>query len=29
MKGVGQVILDQPDGVEVTRYLEPRYFEPT
>jgi hypothetical protein len=29
MKGVGQVILDQPDGVEVTRYLEPRYFEGT
>jgi hypothetical protein len=29
MKGVGQVILDQPEGVEVTRYLEPRYFEET
>jgi hypothetical protein len=27
MQGVGQVILDTPDGPEVTRYLEPRYFD--
>jgi hypothetical protein len=26
MQGVGQVILDTPDGPEVSRYLEPRYF---
>jgi hypothetical protein len=27
MKGVGQVILDTPEGPETTRYLEPRYFD--